>query len=85
MRRMPIAKAAEHFSELVELAEHEGQRILVCRNGRPVAAIVPVSVVEASKPSAIRREATDHETVLLLAGLGAPDLPRSDVSDLLDE
>jgi prevent-host-death family protein len=46
MRRTSVADAKAHFSELVDLAEHKGQRVLILRHGKPAAALVPV---DASK------------------------------------
>jgi prevent-host-death family protein len=50
MRKASVANAKAHFSELVDLAEHKGQRILILRHGKPAAAIVPVDVVAAKPP-----------------------------------
>jgi len=45
MRKTSLAKAKAHLSELVDAAQHSGQRILILRHGKPAAAIVPVSVI----------------------------------------
>jgi prevent-host-death family protein len=50
MRKASIASAKAHFSELVDLAEHKGQRIMILRHGKPAAAIVPVEVATAGRP-----------------------------------
>jgi prevent-host-death family protein len=44
-----IADAKAHLSELVDQAEHGQKRILILRNGRPAAAIVPVDVAGSRK------------------------------------
>ena len=46
MRKASVADAKAHFSELVDLAEHKGQRVLILRHGKPAAAIVPVAAAE---------------------------------------
>lgn len=50
MRKASVANAKAHFSELVDLAEHKGQRILILRHGKPAAAIVPVDVAVDERP-----------------------------------
>lgn len=50
MRKASVAAAKAHFSELVDLAEHKGQRILILRHGKPAAAIVPVDVAADERP-----------------------------------
>ena len=35
MRQTPLAKAKAHLSELVDAAEHRGQRTLILRHGKP--------------------------------------------------
>lgn len=37
-------EAKERISELLQMVEERGERIRVCRNGRPVAEIGPVTV-----------------------------------------
>jgi prevent-host-death family protein len=44
VRKMSLAEASAHLSELVEQAEHQGSRTLILRDGKPAAAIVPVRV-----------------------------------------
>jgi prevent-host-death family protein len=46
MQKTSLVKAKAHLSELVDAAEHRGQRILILRHGKPAAAIVPVKVAE---------------------------------------
>src|SRR5580700_6907221 len=48
MQRTSLVEAKAHLSELVDAAEHRGQRILILRHGKPAAAIVPVKVAEES-------------------------------------
>lgn len=41
-----VSAARESFSELVNRAAYGGERVLVSRRGRPIAAIVPIEDVE---------------------------------------
>jgi prevent-host-death family protein len=51
MQRTSLVNAKAHLSELVDAAEHRGQRILILRHGKPAAAIVPVQLAEGkTKP-----------------------------------
>jgi prevent-host-death family protein len=54
MRKMSLAHAKAHISEIVDQAEHRGTRTIILRHGKPAAAIVPVQVA-APKPSAVAR------------------------------
>jgi prevent-host-death family protein len=50
MRKMSLAEAKSHISELVDQAEHRGRRTLILRHGKPAAAIVPVDVASPPPP-----------------------------------
>ena len=50
MRKMSLAEAKAHISELVDQAEHRGKRTLILRHGKPAAAIVPVDVATPKRP-----------------------------------
>jgi prevent-host-death family protein len=50
MRRTSLVQAKAHLSELVDAAEHRGQRVLILRHGKPAAAIVPVGIAESGSP-----------------------------------
>lgn len=41
-----VSEARESFAELVNRAAYGGERVLVSRRGRPIAAIVPIEDVE---------------------------------------
>jgi prevent-host-death family protein len=45
MRRSSLVHAKAHLSELVDLAEHKRQPVLILRHGKPAAALVPVDLV----------------------------------------
>ena len=61
MRKMSLAKAKAHISELVDQAEHRGKRILILRHGKPAAAIVPVDVARTRPARPARMSAEDLE------------------------
>jgi prevent-host-death family protein len=46
MRKTSLVHAKAHLSELVDAAEHRGQRVIILRHGRPAAAIVPVELAQ---------------------------------------
>lgn len=50
MRKASIASAKAHLSALVDLAEHKGQRTVILRHCKPVAAIVPVEFAAEERP-----------------------------------
>ncbi len=52
MKKMSLADAKSHISELVDQAEHHGKRTLILRHGKPAAAIVPVDVASPIPPKA---------------------------------
>jgi len=41
-----VSDARQDFAELVNRAAYRGERVLVSRRGRPIAAIVPIEDVE---------------------------------------
>ena len=49
MKRVSVAHAKAHFSELVAEARR-GKRIVILRHGKPAAAVVPATEVEPSVP-----------------------------------
>ncbi|MBI3271273.1 MAG: type II toxin-antitoxin system Phd/YefM family antitoxin [Planctomycetes bacterium] len=55
MDRLAVAKARETFSETVNRVAFGGKRIVLHRNGKPLAALVPIkdlAAIEASEPDA---------------------------------
>jgi len=56
MRRLSVAEAKAHFSELVAEARR-GKKTIILRHGRPAAAVVPAATVQrARRPAAMTRE-----------------------------
>ncbi len=49
MKRVSVAEAKAHFSEIVADAERSGRETIVERRGRPIARIAPL-VVAATRP-----------------------------------
>ena len=50
MKKLSLAAAKAHFSELVSDAEHRRKRTLILRHGKAAAAIVPVEVAAPKPP-----------------------------------
>jgi prevent-host-death family protein len=86
VKRMSLAAAKAHISELVDQAEHHGRRTLILRHGKPAAAIVPVDVAtpkrspakRALNPDAVRRSVADF-----VAEFSAAEPAVSAVEDLI--
>jgi prevent-host-death family protein len=56
MKRMSVAEAKAHFSELVADARR-GKKTVILRHGKPAAAVVPAAAVEPTpRPVAMTRE-----------------------------
>ncbi len=56
VKRMSVAEAKAHFSELVADARR-GEETVILRHGRPAAAVVPATAVEPARtPVAATRE-----------------------------
>jgi prevent-host-death family protein len=72
MQRTSLVSAKAHLSELVDAAEHRGQRILILRHGKPAAAIVPVNVAERASTA---RPMTEMQAEALLDDLVASASP----------
>jgi prevent-host-death family protein len=80
MRKTSLADAKAHLSELVDAAEHRGQRILILRHGKPAAAIVPAAVVA---PPATPLSAVEAKALLDRLASGAPGKPRESIEEAL--
>jgi prevent-host-death family protein len=46
-REVPVTQARADLAELISRVGYTGERILLTRHGRPLAALVPVSDLEA--------------------------------------
>ena len=76
VKKTSLVQAKAHLSELVDAAEHRGQRVLILRHGKPAAAIVPVAV--AQRRTAVRPPMSAVEAEKLLS-----DLTTSSSSDAM--
>jgi prevent-host-death family protein len=84
MERRSFADVKAHLSEVVDLAEHRGKRIVILRHGKPAAAIVPISAVRVPPVrAALSIEQANRRLAELSAELGG-DQGFSAVADLLD-
>lgn len=86
MRKMSLAAAKTHISELVDQAEHHGKRVIILRHGKPAAAIVPVSVALPSVTHSRRLSAREAKRSVsrFVAEFSALDPGVSAVRDLID-
>ena len=50
MKTVNVHEAKTGFSGLLAEIEQRGERIVICRNGKPVADLVPHRSVDRSKP-----------------------------------
>lgn len=50
MRTVNVHEAKTGFSGLLAEIEQRGERIVICRNGKPVADLIPHHSVDRSKP-----------------------------------
>ena len=79
MRKVGAREANQHFSELLREAE-AGTEVLITRNGRPVARLLPT---RKSTKSKARQKALAELMALLEKGvdLGGRRFSRSDMHD----
>ena len=76
MRKLSLADANARISELVDQAEHHGQRVVILRHGKPATAIVPVEVAlpkRKSRPRMTRAQVEQSIHALYIAEFGACD------------
>jgi prevent-host-death family protein len=78
MKKTSLVHAKAHLSELVDAAEHRGQRVLILRHGKPAAAIVPVAVAE--RRTTKHRRMTRDEAEAFLKDLISKAPPSSSMS-----
>lgn len=82
MRKASLVEAKTHLSELVDEAEHHGERTLILRHGKPAAAIVPVDV---AMPKAVEKRMTRKQANAFLDVLATRgDASFDAVGDLLE-
>lgn len=85
MRKMSLADAKARISELVDRAEHHGQRVVILRHGKPAAAIVPVEVALPKPRQRPRMSQAELEQSIqaYIAEFSASEPESSAVDDLL--
>jgi prevent-host-death family protein len=85
MRKMSLAEAKARISELVDQAEHRGQRVIILRHGKPAAAIVPVDVALPKRRRQPRMSEAEAEQSIqaYIAEFSASEPESSAVDDLL--
>ena len=74
MKRISVAAAKAHFSEVVEDARR-GKKIMILRHGKPAAAVVPASMVEPIRARGSSPTMTHEEALEVFEGfarLGDP-------------
>ena len=82
MKTATLVHAKAHLSEIVDDAEHRGERTLIRRHGKPVAVVVPVAVGAPSKP---RPRMTQEEIDAMRAEFSKYNVPGfSAVQDTID-
>ncbi|MGH7440980.1 MAG: type II toxin-antitoxin system Phd/YefM family antitoxin [Polyangiaceae bacterium] len=87
MKRLSLAEAKAHISELVDWAEHRGERIVILRHGKPAAAIVPVAVAAPPRHRAKRAMDADKSAQSIrdfIEEFSKAEPEVSAVKDLLD-
>ncbi len=78
MKTTSIAEAQSHLPELIDAARQRRRRTVILRDGKPVAAIVPLGG-DAAPPF------DDDAIGALFAGLGGAAPDRSAVAELISE
>jgi prevent-host-death family protein len=66
-RRLPVAQAKAKLSELMARVAHGGERIVIERHGKPLAALVSIEDLEKLEPA----DGSDDRTDPLLRFVGA--------------
>lgn len=78
VKKTSLADAQAHLPELVDAAERRRRRTVILRNGKPVAAIVPIGS-DAARP--LQAE----EITRLFGALGKSAADRSAVAELISD
>jgi prevent-host-death family protein len=86
MKRLSLAEAKAHISELVDQAEHHGKRVIILRHGKPAAAIVPVEVALPKPPKGkpMSRRQAEREVNRFVEELSALEPDVSAVLELVE-
>ncbi len=84
MSEIGVTEARDQLGRLVNRVEYKDERIVLTRNGRAVASIVPVAVLRALEAA---EDAADLEAARRAAAEPGPNVPHAQVWDdlLADE
>jgi prevent-host-death family protein len=83
MRTTSLANAKARLSELVDAAEHHGQRIVILRHGKPAAALVPFGVVAEKRRRPMPREEAEKSVLAFVEEFSSAEPSVSAVEDVM--
>lgn len=75
------AKARDQFSDIINRARYRGERIILTRRGKPVAAVVPIEDLEVLEKMEDRIDVEEAEKRL---ASDEPRIPWEEVKRALD-
>ena len=77
MKTVNVHEAKTNFSSLLAQVEHSKERIVICRNGEPIADLVPHQRKDRTKAHpALRRIRIDYNPVETLSDAEWPQMSR---------
>lgn len=76
MSEFAISQARDHLSDLINRITYLGERIVLTRHGRGVAALVPIEVLRDLEAA---ENAADLEAAHLAAAEPEPNVPHAEV------
>ena len=79
MKRLPASQARRRFAAILNAVEREGERVVLDRHGKPVAAIVPVEDLDL-----LERIEDRYDLEAARAALREPG-PHENLEDLVAE
>jgi prevent-host-death family protein len=83
MAEIGVTEARDRLGQLVNRAEYNDERVVLTRNGRAVAAIVPVDVLRELEAA---EDAADLKAARRAAAEAGPNVPHAQVlADLRDD
>ena len=76
MSEIAVTQARDQFGQLVSRAEYNEERIVLTRNGRAVAALVPINVLRDLEAA---EDAADLEAARRAVAETGPNVPHAQV------
>lgn len=76
MSEIGVTQARDQFGQLVSRAEYAGERVVLTRNGRAVAALVPLDVLRAIEAA---EDAADLRAARAAAAEDGPNVPHAQI------